>query len=70
MKTSVITAICFCAMAIGTIACKNSSSESTSSSTATTEIPKGDSDNAGITLPSGFSAIKVAIILAIPGTCW
>ena len=60
MKTSVITAICFCAMTIGMIACKNSTSDSTSSSTATTEVPKGDSDNAGLTLPSGFSAIKVA----------
>src|SRR4051794_25287278 len=58
MKTSFVSAVCFCAIVSGTIACKNSTS--TSTTPATQETPTGDSDNAGLTLPAGFSAIKVA----------
>ena len=60
MKTSFAAAVCFCTMAIGMIACKNATSPSATSSTAPQETPKGDSDNAGLTLPAGFSATKVA----------
>src|SRR3954471_5186988 len=60
MKTSIATAVCFCAITIGMIACKNSTSTSPTSSTAPQETPTGDSNNAGLTLPAGFSALKVA----------
>ena len=58
MRTSFVAAVCFCMMATGIIACKNSTSTTTSSTAP--EPPKGDSNNAGLTLPTGFSAMKVA----------
>ncbi|WP_240743154.1 PQQ-dependent sugar dehydrogenase [Ilyomonas limi] len=70
MKTSLATAVCFCAMAIGTIACKNSSSnpetESTSSAAQQSASNNKAGDSATLTLPAGFSAATVAENLSGP----
>src|SRR6478735_11829484 len=69
MKTSFVSAVCFCAMAISTIACKNSSNpatESTSSAADQSASNNKAGDSTTITLPAGFSVTSVAENLSGP----